>query len=330
MSTFEYLDAVVHAITQASASGGCRTFELRPADSGAFPSFDAGAHIDVHLRPSLIRQYSLLGSPHDRSRYLICVRRDPRGRGGSIAMHQEVAVGQQLRISAPRNRFPLAAAARYVLIAGGIGITPLLAMADTLTRQHAEFALHHYASTQAEAPLLEELKASDYSDRVTLHYDDVDGGIRAELPAELSAPDPQAAVYLCGPGGFMNHVINEAVAVGWRYDQLHTERFAPAPPSPAQLGIDGSARAQFAVRVARTGLTYQVPADQSIAEVLVANGVDIKLSCQQGLCGTCLTPVLAGEPDHRDEVLTPAERASNDRIAICCSRSRSPELLLGL
>ncbi|NDZ82252.1 oxidoreductase [Streptomyces sp. SID10853] len=330
MSAPTSIDAVVHAITPASASGGCRTFELRPPDGGTFPPFDAGAHIDVHAGPSLIRQYSLLGSPQERDRYLICVRRDPGGRGGSRAMHEAVTVGQRLRISAPRNHFPLADAARHVLVAGGIGITPLLSMADVLVRRQAEFTFHYYASTRSEAPLLDRLRAPGLTGRAEVHYDDVDGGIRAGLPAALSTPDPEAAVHLCGPGGFMDHVIKEATAAGWRDDQLHIERFAPATPGAARLAAEGSTGAEFAVRIASTGLSYPVPGDRSIADVLAANGVEVELSCEQGMCGACLTPVLAGEPDHRDEVQTPAERAANDRITICCSRSRSPELVLDL
>ncbi|AIA08298.1 ferredoxin [Streptomyces noursei] len=324
------LEAVVHSITLASASGGCRTFELRPVDGGPFPPFEPGAHIDVHMGPSLIRQYSLLGSPEDTGRYVICVRRNPDGRGGSIALHQEVAVGARVRISAPRNHFPLADAARHVLVAGGIGVTPLMAMAEVLARRGTEFSFLYYASTEAEAPLLEELRAAPYADRMEFHYDEVDGGIRTGLPTALRTADPDAVVQLCGPGPFMDHVIKEATAVGWRDDQLRIERFAPATPGPVRRDAEGSTGAEFTVRVASTGQGYPVPGDRTIAEVLAANGVEVALSCEQGMCGACLTPVLAGEPDHRDEVQTADERAANDQITICCSRAKSSELLLDL
>ncbi|MET8982207.1 PDR/VanB family oxidoreductase [Streptomyces sp. NPDC004539] len=317
-------DTVVHAITLASAAGTSRLYELRAADPATpLPAFEPGAHIDVYLGPTLIRQYSLLNSPDEYGRYLICVRRDDTGRGGSTAMHRDITVGGRLRVSTPRNLFPLLPAQRYVLVAGGIGITPLLSMAEELARRGADFTLHHY--TTADAPLRERLRASPFNDRVHPH-DSADGdSIRTGLPAELCTADPAALVYVCGPDGFMRHVTEAATAAGWHPGQLHLERFTPAAREPDPV-TDGA----FRVRVASTGDSYPVPAETTIAEVLTANGVDVELSCEQGMCGACLTPVLAGEPDHRDEVQTDEERAANNQITICCSRSRSPELVLGI
>lgn len=342
------LDVIVHTISLASSTS--RSYELRAADGGALPSFEAGAHIDVHLGPSLVRQYSLCNSPREKGRYLICVRRDEDGRGGSRTLHRDLTVGRRLRISPPRNHFPLVAAGHHVLVAGGIGITPLLSMAEALAARGASFVLHHYTSSAAEAPLLERLQTSALGERAVVHHSDQGDTVRAGLPAELRVPEADTAVYVCGPDGFMTHVVAEATAAGWHPGQLHTERFAPkAPPSSeaeaeAEAGNgngegDGDGEgdgakagvaAEFTVRIASTGTGYRVPADRTIAEVLTAHGVEVELSCEQGICGACLTPVLAGEPDHRDEVQTPDERAAGDRITICCSRARSPELLLGL
>ncbi|MET9785734.1 PDR/VanB family oxidoreductase [Streptomyces canus] len=334
------LDVIVHTISLASSTS--RSYELRAADGGALPSFEAGAHIDVHLGPSLVRQYSLCNSPREKGRYLICVRRDDTGRGGSRTLHRDLAVGRRLRISPPRNHFPLVAAGHHVLVAGGIGITPLLSMAEALAARGASFVLHHYTSSAAEAPLLEWLQSSALGERAVVHHSDQGDTVRAGLPAELQVPEADTAVYVCGPDGFMTHVVAEATAAGWHPGQLHTERFAPtAPPSAEAEAGDGDGdrdrdgakagvAAEFTVRIASTGTGYRVPADRTIAEVLTAHGVEVELSCEQGICGACLTPVLAGEPDHRDEVQTPDERAAGDRITICCSRARSPELLLGL
>ena len=322
-STF---DAIVHSISLASPSGTSRLYELRPADpTSPLPAFEAGAHIDVHLGTSLIRQYSLLNSPQDSGRYVICVRRDDSGRGGSTAMHRDVTVGRRLRISAPRNLFPLLPAQRYVLLAGGIGITPLLSMAEELHSRSADFVLHHYTADEHDAPLLERARAGAFADRVVIHHTRTGDSVRTAPPEDLRTPDPTGLVYICGPDGFMTHVTEQAGVAGWRADQLHLERFAPAAREPDPV-TDG----EFRVRVASTGDSYPVPADMTIAEVLTANGVAVELSCEQGMCGACLTPVLAGQPDHRDEVQTDEERAANDQITICCSRARSPELVLGL
>ena len=323
MKTAETLDVIVHTISLASATS--RSYELRATD-GALPSFEAGAHIDVHLGPSLIRQYSLCNSPQDTGRYLICVQRDDAGRGGSRTLHRDLTVGQRLRISPPRNHFPLVASSRYVLVAGGIGITPLLSMAEDLAARGAAFVLHHYTSSQAQAPLLERLQTSAFAERTVIHRSDQGDSVRAGLPTELLTPDPDTAVYVCGPDGFMTHVTAQAAANGWQSGQIHTERFTPAAPPPA----GGEAGTEFTVRIASTGSGYPVPADRTIADVLTANGVEVELSCEQGICGACLTPVLAGEPDHRDEVQTPDEHAANTQITICCSRARTPELLLDL
>lgn len=317
------IDVIVQGITLASASS--RTFELRPRD-GTLPPFAAGAHIDVHVRPGLIRQYSLCNAPGERHRYLICVKREPAGRGGSAAMHDGVSVGERLTISMPRNTFAVSAtAARHVLVGGGIGITPLLAMAHALDARDARFDLHHYTPTPADSPLLETIRAAPFGERAIIHHSSDGDSLRGGLPATMREPDPAAAVYVCGPDGMTAHLHDLAVAAGWDPGQIHTERFAPLVPAGPREG-DGT----FAVRIASTDQRIVVPADRTIAEMLTEHGIDVELACEQGICGACLTPVLAGEPEHRDEVQTADEHAANAQITICCSRSRSAELTLGI
>ncbi|WP_019068413.1 PDR/VanB family oxidoreductase [Streptomyces hokutonensis] len=319
------LDVIVHAISPAGTTGTSRSYELRAAAGSTLSSFEAGAHNDVHLGPSLVRRYSLCNSPQDKGRYLIRVRRDDAGRGGSRALHRDLTVGGRLRISPPRNHFPLVAAERHVLVAGGI-VTPLLSTAEAPAARGASFVLHHYTSGAAGAPLLERLRTSAFAERTGIHHSDQGDSVRAGLPAEPLVPEADTAVHVCGPDGSMTHVVTEATAAGRQPGQLHTERFAPAAPPAA--GDEGAT--EFTVRIARTGIGYPVPADCTIADGLTAPGVEVELSCEQGICDACPTPGLDGEPDHRDEVQTPDERAAGDRITICCSRARTPELLLGL
>jgi vanillate O-demethylase ferredoxin subunit len=306
------LDVVVHSISLASDSS--RRIELRPV-TGKLPPFTAGAHVDVRVGLALVRQYSLCNSPAQTHRYVICI--------GSAERHRDIHVGQRTQISVPRNHFPLVDAERYVLVAGGIGVTPLLSMAQELAARQAEFALHYYASSVANSPLLEWILASDFADRVVVHHSDAGDSIRGALPKGLREPDAGAAVYVCGPSGFMSYVVEQATGLGWQAGQIHLERFTPTV-TDRDVDADG----EFTVRLASTGLSYVIPADRTIAEVLVDNDVPVELSCEQGMCGACLTPVLSGQVDHRDEVQTDAERDANTHITICCSRSHSAELVL--
>ncbi|MGW1216058.1 ferredoxin reductase [Streptomyces sp. NPDC002499] len=192
--------AAPDAVSPASRSGSSRIYELRPADPASpLPAFDAGAHVDVHIGPALVRQYSLLNSTHERGRYLICVRRDDAGRGGSTAVHRDIRVGQRLWISAPRNHFPLITAERHVLVAGGIGIAPLLSMAEELAAGGGDFVLHHYAANERDAPLLERVAVADFADRAVVHFGETGDSVRAGLPTDLRTPVPTALVYICGP-----------------------------------------------------------------------------------------------------------------------------------
>ncbi|MFD4356234.1 PDR/VanB family oxidoreductase [Nocardia sp. NPDC058518] len=291
--------------------------DLAPVDRSEFPSYTAGSHIDVQLGSGVVRQYSLCGTPGP-GRYRLAVLNVANSRGGSRAMHA-LAVGDRVRISAPRNHFPLAAARRHVLVAGGIGITPLLAMLTELDRAGADYVLHYSARSRSRAAFLDELTAHP---RVSFHFDDEHTGL--DVARDLGDPQPETAVYVCGPDGFMDYVLGKAEALAWPRRALHTERFGTdltAPTGPAPAG--------FVVRVASTGTEYRVAEDQSVLDVLLDNGVDAPFSCQQGICGECVVRVLAGDPDHRDDVLTDGERADG-MFTTCSSRSHSPVLEVDL
>ncbi len=294
---------------------GIRSYELVAPDGGELPAFTAGAHIDVHVPGGFVRQYSLSNGPWERNRYVIGVQREPNGRGGSRAMHDAVKEGDELRIGLPKNNFALASdSGYYVLIAGGIGLTPLLAMARELARTSRPFELHVCTRSIERTPFREALR--ELGDAVRFHHD---GGDPAKGLDVQALVDEQIGsdVYCCGPTGLMN-AVREATS-GWPMDSIHFEAFVAR--------TDG---APFEVKLRSSGACYAVPSGKSILQVLRENGVSVASDCEAGNCGTCLTGLLEGEADHRDEVLGPEERAANRRIAVCCSRAKSKQLVLDL
>lgn len=299
------------------------SFELRAPDGGSLPPFDAGAHIDVHLGDDLIRQYSLCNAPDEHDRYLIAVLREPVSRGGSVAMHDGIVEGAQLWISPPRNLFPLVEDGPVLLLAGGIGVTPLLSMAEHMAVSGQLFAMHYCARSLARMAFRDRIAAASYADAVTLHFDNGPTTQRLDMPAILASAVPGTHLYVCGPTGFIDHVLGSARTAGWPESQLHVEYFGAAP---IDAGNDGS----FAVRLAQSDREFVVPADQSIVDVLKANGVTIPTSCRNGVCGTCITRVLEGECDHRDQFFTAEEHAAHDQFTPCCSRAKGPLLVLDL
>ncbi|WP_111415010.1 PDR/VanB family oxidoreductase [Billgrantia lactosivorans] len=299
------------------------TFELADPHGRPLPAFSAGAHIDVRVKEDLIRQYSLCNHPEERDRYLIGVLRDPASRGGSLAMHEEIQVGDLVQVSAPKNHFPLKPAGRTLLLAGGIGITPLLCMAERLARTEADFELHYCTRSLQRTAFRQRIAASGFAERVHFHFDDGTAEQRLDLETLLATPEPDTRVYVCGPTGFIDAVLSTAKASGWPGERLHTEYFTGAVADTAD---DDS----FEVRIASSGASFTVPADKTVYQVLTENGIDIMVSCEQGVCGTCLTRVLEGEPDHRDLYLDDDEHAANDQFTPCCSRAKSKVLVLDL
>ena len=314
----------VNVTRKAEEADGICSFELCPVDGSTLPAFEAGAHIDIHIADGLTRQYSLCNDPRERHRYLISVLKDPSSRGGSRAMHEQVQSGQTLSISAPRNLFPLdRSAQRHLLFGGGIGITPMLAMAWELSHQGADFELHYCFRSSQRAAFVEMLAQTRFADRITLHDDSGPQMQKLDAPALLAAPHADTHLYVCGPTGFMNYILDAAQNAGWSQDRVHKEFFAADP-------VDQSANVPFEVELASNGQVFRIPAERSVFEVLDEAGIAIESSCEQGVCGTCVTRVLKGIPEHRDKFLTEAEHAANDRFTPCCSRARSSRLVLDL
>ncbi|PIJ46952.1 PDR/VanB family oxidoreductase [Tatumella sp. OPLPL6] len=290
------------------------------------PAWEAGAHIDVHLAPGLIRQYSLTGSYNDRRRYEICVAYDTASRGGSRYVHQQLRPGDRLTLSAPRNLFALQPAKRVLLIAAGIGITPLYAMALQLEQQGIAFSLHYYCRHAQQAAYQSVLSAPWQYGKCHLWFSEEGNSPRHHQPAELAQPDTDTLIYLCGPEAFMQHQRESARALGWADEAIYTEAFKP-PVASREVGDDET----FIITLASTGQQWPVSSQQTIAQVLLEQGVSIPLSCEMGMCGACLTNVISGEVDHRDTVQSEQEKSgTQQQVALCCSRSRSEVLVLDL
>ena len=299
------------------------SLELASTDGKPLPSFSAGAHIDVQLPGGITRQYSLLNDAGEQHRYVIGVLKDPESRGGSIAIHDKVNVGDVLQISTPRNHFELVHAKRSVLLAGGIGVTPILCMARRLSQTSADFEMHYCTRSPERTAFQKDIQGSSFADRVHFHYDSGDDAQKLDLKSVVAGPADTTHLYVCGPTGFIDYVVNTAKEAGWASGNIHFEYFGAAE-------IDTSADESFQVKIASTGAVLDVPADKSITQVLEENGVFVPVSCEEGVCGTCLTRVLEGEPVHRDMYLTEAEQAANDQMLPCCSSSKSPVLVLDL
>jgi vanillate O-demethylase ferredoxin subunit len=298
--------------------------DFAPADGRALPGFAAGAHIDLELSAGLLRQYSLCALPSDQGCYRIGVLRDPASRGGSLAVHA-LRLGERLRISEPRNNFLLVPGNHdTLLVAGGIGVTPLLCMAEELHRAGARFNLHYCARSAAQAAFLPTLRTAPYVDHVALHFDDAATEQRLDIDSVLTKSAPGTHLYVCGPSGLMTWAIAAAERAAWPANRVHREYFKADAPAP-MVGDQ-----PFQVQLARSGHILNVPADRSIVAVLRDAGVHLPVSCESGVCGTCLTSVLAGEPDHRDYYLSAEEKAHGDQMLPCCSRSLSKSLLLDL
>lgn len=290
------------------------------------PSFTAGAHIDVCLGNGLIRSYSLCNDPQEVYRYQLSVRLDPASRGGSSAMHR-IKLGETLHISEPRNFFPLVSGSHHsILIGGGIGITPLLAMAYDLHAHKASFELHYATRSARQTAFRDRLSDSPFSHRVYLHHDDEQSNRKPDLDAIFGCHDNECHVYICGPSGFMAAVMSHALEAGWSSALLHTESFGRG-----SYGEDGSFNgSSFEVVIRSTGKSVWVGPQQSVVSALAQEGIKIPISCEQGVCGTCITRIFDGIPDHKDLFLTPEEQAGGKVFTPCCSRAKSSKLVLDL
>ncbi len=321
-SAFIMTHIQVRVSSKRIAAEGVATFELRPL-AGQMPAFSAGAHIDVVTPAGIVRQYSLCNNPGERDRYLIGVLREPASRGGSVAMHDTVSEGDLLMISAPRNHFPLVLGKKFFLFAGGIGITPILCMAETLSRMGADFELHYCTRSAGRTAFLAQIAQSPFAARVRFYHDDA-AQARLDCAAVLANPQAGVHLYTCGPGGFIDYVSATAVALGWPQAQVHVEYFAAAATTVH------SGDAAFDVKLASSGQIVRIGASETVVAGLARHGIEIPMSCEQGVCGTCITRVLEGTPDHRDSYFTDQEKASNEEFTPCCSRAKSSLLVLDL
>lgn len=292
---------------------------LRDAEGRPLPEWEPGAHIDLMLRADLVRQYSLCGDPGDRSCLQVAVLCEPESRGGSSYVHDVLSEGESVRIRGPRNNFPLEKTKRYLFIAGGIGITPMLPMLAAVHARGADWRLVYGGRTRASMAFRDDLQRA-YGERVMLRPQDEYGLL--DLPSLLGKPQRRTAVYSCGPEPLLAAV--ESGCEKWPSGALHVERFAP------KKDVTAGPHSTFEVELAQTGKTLLVSEDTSVLEAVADVGVSVMTSCEEGICGTCETTVLSGEIDHRDSVLNDQERAAGDTMMICVSRAKSDRLVLDL
>lgn len=284
------------------------------------PAWSAGAHVDLVLGDDLVRQYSLCGDPADASSWRLAILHEPAGRGGSVHVVTQVREGSRLKVRGPRNHFRLEPAGGYLFVAGGIGITPIVPMLIEASRAGIPWSLAYGGRSRSAMAFADELVATYGTDAVTLVPQDESGLL--DLAALFGAVGPDMLVYCCGPSGLLDAAAATAAEL-LPPGALRVERFSPIDREPA--GAEA-----FEVHLARSDLTLTVPADRSILDLLDEAGIFVPTSCEEGTCGTCQTAVLDGIPDHRDSVLTDAERAAGDTMLVCCSRSVGPQLTLDL
>jgi vanillate O-demethylase ferredoxin subunit len=302
-------------------------FDLVDPIGNPLPPFDAGSHVLVEAAPGIRRAYSLCNAPAERHQYTIAVLRESASRGGSAALHEQLRPGHLLNVSRPRNEFLLREDAEHsLLIAGGIGITPMLAMAERLSAIGAEFDLHYCTRDSERTAFVTRLAQAPYSDRVHFHHDDGATDQRFDAERILASPPANAHFYVCGPAGFIEHVLATGRRLGWQAEHMHREFFS-APEAAADVHAVDRA---FDLVLSSSGRRITVAAGCSAAQALQDAGVSLVVSCEQGICGTCVTTVLKGEPDHRDHYLTENDRLRGDCFLPCCSRARTPELLIDL
>jgi tetrachlorobenzoquinone reductase len=293
-------------------------FELGRPNYRPLLSIDAGAHIDLHLPNGMVRQYSLLSAASDPRTYVIGVKREENGRGGSLFMHQALRAGDQLRIGSPRNNFPLTENAKHtILIAGGIGITPIWCMLNRLQKLGQPWQLYYSCRSASQAMFFDELSAHRH---VRFHFDDQNEGRILDLNEIVRQAPKHSHFYCCGPPPMMSAF--ERATEGWPPEQVHTEYFSNLQQTATER--------RFVVQLARSGKEVIVEPGNSILKALREAGYNVPYSCESGICGTCEMRVLAGIPDHRDNILTDAERALNTKIMICCSGSLGDRLVLDL
>jgi vanillate O-demethylase ferredoxin subunit len=315
----QWLDVLIRR--RIEAADGIVLLELVRADGGPMPAYEAGAHVDVLVGPELVRQYSLSNDPSERDRYVLGILLEKQSRGGSKAIHTSFNEGSTIQIGAPRNAFSLRPnMSKAILLAGGIGITPIKAMVHSLHNQGVDFALHYCARSRRAAAFCDEFANAPFAAKVNFHIDDENGG-PVPLNSYLPQTDNGAHLYVCGPGGFIEAVRQYALGAGWPAERVHVEHFVSQAPAAGDC---------FTVEAVRSGVRVEVGEGETIVQALTRAGLEVLTSCEQGLCGVCLTEVLEGIPDHHDQYQTDDEKASNKHMTICCSRAKTPVLKLDI
>src|SRR5580658_3634264 len=314
------IDVQLAAIEPVARDTNVYTF--RRPDGGRLPPYKPGAHIDIHLPNGLIRQFSLLNPADNPESYVVAIKLDAASRGGSRYIFDDLRAGHALKISAPRNNFPLVEEApEVVLFAGGIGITPIWCMAQQLQAQSRSWKLYYAAQSRADMAFLALLEKFG-PDRVHLHFDNEADGKFLDLAAAVGGGSANAHFYCCGPNPMLKAF--EAAAASRPRHQVHVEYFTPKDDAAA--GTLGG----FWVELSRSGEEYFIPEGRKILEVLYEAGVDVDYSCELGICGECVTRVISGIPEHHDSVLSEEEQASNEKVMICCAGCKSERLVLDM
>ncbi|GAM30574.1 vanillate O-demethylase oxidoreductase [Acinetobacter calcoaceticus] len=299
-----------------------KSFLLKPIEDIQLPAYTAGAHIDVYVSPDITRQYSLIKMPGLENQYMIGVLKDQNSRGGSEKIHADFIVGTEIKISEPRNLFALEEQAEhYILFAGGIGITPILSMALELHQQQKSFELHYCVRTLEHAAFKSQLLDSPISKYCYVHMDD-QPLTKMDLTTILGTSNPQQHIYVCGPSGFIDYIHQTALENKWSEQQFHKENFSNT--------VDHTNDQSFELILADSNRILMIPADKSVLDILLENGLDVDCSCEQGICGTCVLEVIDGEVEHHDQFLTDEEKSSNKLFTPCCSRAKSKQLVIRL
>ena len=322
--TPQTISAIVHGLRLEGDQ--VLSIELRPTQGQTlFPGFEAGAHIDIYLPNGLVRSYSLTNPLETGSRYVVGVLNDRQSRGGSRFIHEQLRVGTQLKISAPRNLFPLHEAAPHsFLLAGGIGITPLYAMLQRLTQLNRSVDLIVCARNRSQIAFLNELLALESPDqRIRLLLDDETGG-PPDLTSLLADQKPETHFYCCGPQAMLQAFEQTCAALG--YSNIHIERFSAAPAVAERATFEAS----FTVHLSQSNRSLEASNQRPLLDTLMDAGIQVSHSCREGICGACETPVLEGEINHRDSILSPSEREANRSMMLCVSHCKSKRLVLDL
>lgn len=315
-------DLVLKVTAVRDLTSNIKMYELVAANGGDLPAFEAGAHIDFKLPNGLVRSYSLANDPKERHRYVTAILKDVKGQGGSVWMHDNVKVGDSLIATPPLQNFPLVEDADDTqLLAGGIGITPILAMGYRLKALGRKVHLHYCTRSPQDTAFMDEVKRV-FGPDVTFYHDGGDPSKGIKLDVVFKSHTPGTHLYVCGPGGLLNAVRN-AVS-HWPDGSVHFELFTSARTEAQAAALAAKENFAFEVELRRSGVTLTIPADRSILDVMIEEGFGVPYACEEGWCGACVIPMLDGKADHRDEVLSDAEKAANTKIQVCISRAAAP------